>query len=182
METKLKSNSVVTVQQLDETKLQFSVVGAGSIVFDTSTAHPRLAQRAALHGWKQRISDAAAIPRDTETGKSASPEEKFTAMQALVEHYMTGTDQWSRVRSSEGGGAKSLTIEAIAQVRDISYADAAASVELYAEEKFGGDTKKCLAFFRSAKAVKAAILEIQSKRLPAASVDADEALGELAAA
>lgn len=52
-------------------------------------------ERAAIHGLKQRVSDAAAQSRDTKTGASAPPSEKFAAMEALVNHYNTGTSEWT---------------------------------------------------------------------------------------
>lgn len=59
-------------------------------------------QRAAIHGMIQRISDAAAISRNPETGKPATAQEKFDRMAQLVTHYESGTSEWSRV--GQGGG------------------------------------------------------------------------------
>lgn len=57
------------------------------------------------HGWEQRLRDAAAKPRDTKTGKSASPAEKFAAIRKLAEHYLSGAENWNlRTGPSAGAG------------------------------------------------------------------------------
>lgn len=57
---------------------------------------------AAFHGIKQRLVDAAALSRDTKTGKAASPMEKADAIAEIVEHLESGTEKWSRVATSAG--------------------------------------------------------------------------------
>lgn len=101
MQSKPKSNSVVTHEQT-ENGITFHVLGAGSVAFDPTKAHQHNRIRAEAHGWIQRISDRAAIGRDPETGKSATPAEKLAAMKALVDHYHTGTSEWSMVAKGKG--------------------------------------------------------------------------------
>lgn len=101
MQTKQKSNSVIT-HRVDGPVIVFSVIGVGEIELNTENLHTDVAARAAIHGMIQRISDAAAIPRDPETGKSATPQEKYDAMAALVAHYESGTAEWSRVGQGTG--------------------------------------------------------------------------------
>lgn len=84
--------------------VKFAVKGAGELVLDVAKVHAANRARAELHGFVQRISDAAAMARDSKTGASATPQEKFTAMQRLVEHYMGGAEEWSPARSTEGVG------------------------------------------------------------------------------
>jgi len=188
IETKRKSNSVVTVQQTDSGQLVIAVLGVGSITFDpTKVAAPNRAY-AELHGWKQRLSDAGAMSRDPETGRPATAQDKYDAIFALAEHYQSGAVEWSRVGG--GGGGKSITIEAIARVKDVDYADAERMVTEFADKaltlpdgtkvSFGGDRKKALAFLRDGKAVGEAILAIRAERQPKPKVDADNALRELA--
>lgn len=116
MQTKAKANSVVTHALVPE-GIQFNVLGAGSFVFDYTQAAQSNRTHAEIHGWLQRIVDAAAIGRDPETGRSATPMEKLTAMQELAAHYEGGNPEWSR----KGGGgdtrAGNLTIRALANVR-----------------------------------------------------------------
>ncbi len=192
MQTKAKGNSVIT-HALEGDKITFTVLGAGAVTMDTEKLHDDIMQRAAIHGLIQRISDAAAIGRDPETGRSASPAEKLAAMTELVAYYETGTADWKRTGTGEGSG-KSITIEAIARVKSISYEIAADYVERYAKtgsyttgplgsprkEYFNGNTTKCLAFLRKSTAVAEAIADIRKSRQGAPVVDADKALDELA--
>lgn len=177
METKRKSNSVVQVQQMESGALAFEVLGAGRVVFNPEKAHSNNRAYAELHGWKQRLSDAAAISRDDVTGKPASPADKLAAIRELAEHYMSGSPEWSR--AGGGGGGRSITVEAIARIKGVDYVTAEAHVAKFAAEKHSGDTKAALAFLRDGKRVQEAMAAIRAERQPAPKVDADAALGEL---
>ena len=84
--------------------VKFAVKGAGELVLDVAKVHAANRKRAEMHGFVQRVSDAAAMARDSKTGASATPQEKFEAMKRLVEHYMGGAEEWSPARSVEGVG------------------------------------------------------------------------------
>jgi hypothetical protein len=111
LEAHIKSNSVITHEIVDN-ELVFTVVGAGKLTFQPQAVSETNRHRAELHGWIQRISDAAAISRDPETGKPATALEKYEAMKALVDHYETGTSEWSRVRVG-GGEVKGQLFKAL---------------------------------------------------------------------
>lgn len=163
----------------------FNVRGHDALVLHMDKLHPAIIAQAALVGMAQvRIVDAAAVSRTDKEGRIV-PEDirlamKHERMAALIAHYETGTDQWSQRASGGGAPSTALTVEAIARVKACDYATARRYVDEYALEKFGGDNAKCLAFFRSAKAVKQAMLDIQNERLAESDAgDADEALSEL---
>jgi hypothetical protein len=84
--------------------ITWSVKGAGELTLDVAKLSEENRQRAVCHGMVQRVSDAAAMARDAKTGASATPQEKFAAMQRLVEHYAGGSTEWSPARSVEGVG------------------------------------------------------------------------------
>lgn len=56
---------------------------------------------AMMHGLKQKLIDAAAISRDTETGRAASVEDKERAVRAVAERLLRG--EWNAVARSGGG-------------------------------------------------------------------------------
>ena len=93
-EAKVKSNSVMTVKQMDG-KLVFAFLGAGEFAFDPDKASAENRARAMMYGFKQRIADGAALSRDTETGKAATPEEKMAEARKIADHYMTGSTDWA---------------------------------------------------------------------------------------
>lgn len=53
------------------------------------------------HGLKQKVADAAAIPRDVDTGRSATNEDKIHAMRAVADRLVAG--EWS-ARAGDGTG------------------------------------------------------------------------------
>lgn len=71
-----------------------------------------------VHGLKQKVVDAAAIPRDVETGRSASDADKITAMRAVADRITAG--EWN-AKTGEGGGTRSL----LARALDILYPEKA---------------------------------------------------------
>lgn len=96
------------------TLVRFTVKDAGVITLEMARLNSAIIDHAAVHGMVQRISDAAAISRDPKNGQAATPEEKFEAMQKLVEYYHSGTGEWSRVR--EAGPKGGFLFEALVKM------------------------------------------------------------------
>lgn len=106
-----RSNSVIatTVNVADRT-IAFKVGERPALVLELARIHESNIAYAALHGFKQRISDAGAIERTDDQGRMIPKEEleslKFQRMSALVDHYHSGVGDWSTRRegaSTEGG-------------------------------------------------------------------------------
>ena len=57
---------------------------------------------AMMHGFKQKLVDAAAISRNPDTGRTASVEDKYNAVRGVYDRLLSG--QWNKVRD---GGAES---------------------------------------------------------------------------
>lgn len=172
--------------------VKFNIKGMDPLMLDLSKVHPEIVKRAALVGMAQvRIVDKAAIGMTDDEGNIIEEDERLemkrSRMAELIEHYHSGTDQWNM--AGTGQGSRSITIEAIARIKDVSYDEAKAYVEKFASAKrkmpdgkemsFGGDTKKALAYLREGKQISEMIAQIRTERLPAAKVDADAALEEL---
>lgn len=94
--------------------ITFNVKDAGTIALDLSKVSTENASHAMRHGFIQRISDAAAMSRNPADGSPASPEAKLVAMTRLVEHYESGTPDWSRVR--EAGPKGGFLFEALCEM------------------------------------------------------------------
>lgn len=117
----MKTNQTVEPKIADDFKsVSFAVNdGQPDIVLDMTKLHPAVVERAACVGMAQvRIVDAAAIPMTRKDG-SIIPADERTAlkrakMQALVDHYMTGTSLWSRV--TEAGPQGGFLFEALCKV------------------------------------------------------------------
>lgn len=116
-----RANSVIAAEPLvvdgATIGIQFTVKDAGSFTLEFNRVSPEVMAHAAYHGMVQRISDAAAISRDPTNGAAATPREKAEAMVKLVDHYHSGTAEWSRVR--EAGPKGGFLFEALCRM----YAD-----------------------------------------------------------
>jgi hypothetical protein len=95
-----KSNSIIT-HTVTPDGIVFTIAGAGSFTFDPRGCTDDVELSATTHGYVQKISDRAAIGRDPDTGKSASPAEKLAAMHECADRLQSG-GPWNAVR--EGGG------------------------------------------------------------------------------
>ncbi len=184
MQTKPKANSIITSRfDTDRNTIIFTVKDQGDVELDLSKVHEDNMRQAAIHGWNQRIPDAAAIGRTDKDGRIIPEAErtriKFERMNELCRHYESGTDRWNRTAEGDGSGGRALTIEAIARVQGIAYAEAVRRVEALAEHKHGGDTKAALAVLRKAGAIQAAMAEIRAEREPKTDLNAEEMLSEL---
>ena len=77
--------------------------------------------RAACHGFEQRLRDRAAMSADTKTGASATAQDKFDRIKALVDHYHAGGEWEMR---GTGGGTKKKEIdwimEALAEIKGVT--------------------------------------------------------------
>lgn len=170
MQPKAKSNSVITHKQGANGEIIFTVLNAGDITLDVAATHQTIREQAMYHGFVQRISDQAAMSRDTETGLPATALDKFQAMQKLVEHYMTGTAEWRMTGGGGGSRAGSMLIEALCE-----------AYPKKTREELRAWLKKQSAASRAALAVEPrlkAIIDRMTAEL-AESVDTDGLLSEL---
>lgn len=158
--------------------------GGAAPVLHMERVSAAIKARAACVGLAQvRVVDCAAVSRTDKDGNIRSTAEmlrlKREGIERMIAHLESGTEEWSRV--GEGGGAKSLTIEAVANLQyGGDYARAEAGVDRMAETKHGGDRKACLAFLRTSGRVMAEMDRLRKARAPKPTVDADAALAELA--
>lgn len=184
MQAKPKVNSIIThALSDDKCVITFTVKDAegpgrpGRFTFDVTAAHPNMQHMAAVHGFIQRISDGAAMSRDRETGRPATPAEKMAKMQAIAEHYASGADRWTMNKETGEGRSQgpNIVVRALAAIQGTSVADALASVRERAEKQ-RVTTKAYLKKLATAKAI---IDKVAELRAAEASVDGDELLANL---
>lgn len=124
-------------------------------------------EQAVLHGLKQKLVDAAAIGRDPETGRSATPEDKFEAVKAVFDRLLAG--QWNATREGGGGSKGGLLLEALCRLYP---AKTRQELRAYLDSK----TTKEQAALRKNPKVAAMIAEIKAA---SGDDDSDELLAEL---
>ena len=114
MSTKERKSIISAVWDEATGCITFGVAGVGTMVLDLDKANAT-ATVAKFHGYEQKVRDAGAIPRDTKTGASASPQEKFDAMQAVVDQLHSG--EWNVKASRVQALNRAALFEAVAEVR-----------------------------------------------------------------
>lgn len=127
---------------------------------------------ATLHGLKQKLVDAAAIARNTDTGMSATLADKIAAVREVFERITHPTAAtWNKVREAGtgNGGGNGLLLRALMQLTGKTKA----AIEEFLEEK----SKEEKAALRSNPKVAAIIAELQ--RAKSDDIDTDELLEEL---
>ena len=167
----VKSNSIVRTEW-EGGVLTVDVLGAGSFTFDKTLCSDAVRVYAEEHGFTQRIVDRAAKGRDPKTGKSASPQEKFTAMKELADFYMLGGSEWSMTRSGSGreGG---LFFEALCELRPDKTSE---KIKAYIA-KLTEENPKQLATLRGSKEIVAIMNRLRAER--AEEVDVENELAGL---
>lgn len=101
MQKSVKKNSVVTHEVRDAGNvLVIKVIGSDEIVFDRKNVSQECDSHAAIHGWFQRLSDAAALD------KGSTPAQKYEAIRELADYYQTGATEWKRKSVGGGGGSR----------------------------------------------------------------------------
>lgn len=161
-------------------KVTFEMRGMPDLVLDMAALHPDVIKRAACVGMAQvRIIDAAAVSRADSDGNIRTAAEmlelKRERMEALIDHYMTGTAEWTQKRAG-GGGAKDTSGITLQAMRRVWPDKDCEGLAFKLETKRGITRKEAYAEFAKTKEVAAAIAAIKAER---ATVSADDLLDEM---
>jgi hypothetical protein len=106
-----------------------------SLELDVATLSPQIQVDAALHGVKQKLVDAAAIARDTATGRSATIADKYAAVREVFDRITGPTPTWNKVRTAGESGGNSLLLRALMQRSGKSRAEIEAFLEPHTKEE-----------------------------------------------
>lgn len=115
METKERKSIIGAEWDKAAQAITFTVAGAGQMQLMLAKCGVEVIQTASYHGLEQKVRDAAAIPRDTKTGRSATPKEKFEAMAKVIESLHAGV--WNVARQAQKALNRAALFQAIAAVR-----------------------------------------------------------------
>jgi hypothetical protein len=96
------TKAITTTTNIDTQAVEFTFSNGKILVGSLIGLNKDILLRLAIHGLKQKIADAAAIPCDTVTGKSASIDDKFSAMQRVRDNLVEGG--WGIIR--DGGNSE----------------------------------------------------------------------------
>ncbi len=183
MQTKPKANSVIT-HSMQDGKIVFNVLGAGSFAFDPDKASAENRARAMIHGFVQRISDGAARLKDTKNGASATPAEKMGFMKRIADHYMSGATEWRLTETSTGKRSVDAGLVIMAMIRALAgVKDVDAAERIFAQQvtlkKFADRDAAIKAWAESRQVADAIKVILAERAAAAANLDADAMLAEL---
>lgn len=132
---------------------------------------PDILEQATIHGLKQKLVDAAAISRDTETGKSATDLTKFEAVKEVFDRITGESPMWNALREG-GDGSASMLVKAL--VRYHAGKKTRAEVEDWLGAKSDTERKA----LRANPKIAAIIVQIMGEQADDA-IDSDSLLNEL---
>lgn len=171
-----KANAIVGTT-IEGGVLTLTVAGFPPVVVDSAGLHPNIQLGAMMRGLKQRLENAAAIERDRETGRSATPQEKYEAIRKLADWVLAG-DQWEAPRAAGSGRKFNVgdVVAGMARGLKITVDEANAKIAALAAKR-GIDREASAKVWAATPEVSMAIAQARAESAPSG---ADDLLAELA--
>ena len=142
------------------------------LILRATDLSPMIVAQAIVHGLKQKLVDAAAISRNTETGRAASVQDKYDAVKEVYDRLLSG--EWNKRREGgSGGSAGGLLFRALCRMYDGK--KTADDIRAFLEGKT--DAEK--AALRKNSRVAAIIEEIRAESATGGDVNTDDLLADL---
>lgn len=116
-------------------QLTLNFITGEELQIDITKLDPEIIKQATLHGLKQKLCDAAAIARNTTTGNSASPIDKYNAVRTVYDRLMSTAPTWNAVREGVERAPNSIFVRAVAEVTGKSVIDTAAQLKAMTKEQ-----------------------------------------------
>lgn len=135
------------------------------------TLTPEIQRAAMLHGLKQKLVDAAAISRDTATGRAATIATKYDAVKEIFDRITGENPSWNKPRAGGAGGQGGLLARAIARYKSVTVEQAKAYLDRLTDAQ-----KQAL---RVAPQIATIINELRAESAKPAGIDADALLDGL---
>lgn len=152
---------------ISATELTLTFSNGEVLKLDALTLSPEIREQALMHGLKQKLVDAAAIARNTDTGRSATVEDKFQAVQEVHARLLAG--QWNKTREGEGSASGGLLFKALCRLAPHK---APAEIRAYLEPM----TKEQQAALRASARIAPIIEQIKAESAKTGGIDGDALL------
>lgn len=114
--------------------LTINFSSGGELAVDVLTLPEDIKLAAMLHGIKQKYMDGAAIPRNTETGRSATVAEKEAAVRAIHERITSGGG-WNANREGEQKQQGGMFLRAMMAITGKSHEEMKKALEAMSKEQ-----------------------------------------------
>ena len=135
------------------------------------TLAPEIQRAAMIHGLKQKLVDAAAISRDTTTGRAATISTKYDAVREIFDRITGESPSWNKPRAGGAGGQGGLLARAIARYKNDPVEAAKAYLDRLTDAQ-----KQAL---RVDPRIAAIINDLRAESAKPAGIDTDALLGGL---
>ncbi len=165
----MKRQDVVDTSKTDEV-VTVTVTGFEPIIVPVNDLSDAIFRQAAVHGITQKLIDAAALSRDPETGKPATPADKYARVKAVADRLMAG-GPWNalKVAGPKGGVLFAALVTMYAGKRSPEQV----------REWLDGKTKAEQHALRTNPQVADVVRKIEAEYAAKSGVDSDAMLGEL---
>lgn len=151
--------------------LQLRFADGRIVSLQVGDLQPHIIADALMHGLKQKLVDAAAIPRNLETGHSATLSDKYNAVKEVADRLVAGS--WNKAAGDGSTGSGGLLLRAL--FRHYKEEKPMPVLIAYLEKK----TDKEKAAMRKIPAIAAIIEQIKAESTDTKGVDAENLLEEL---
>ncbi len=128
------------------------------------------------NGIVQRVVDMAALSKDTKTGKSPSPQEKAERLQRGIDHYNSGSEEWSPARADGGLVLDGVLLAALAEAKYSNDVERARAKVIAGAAKHEMTPKEYLALAATADLVAPIVARMRQERVK--GIDANAMLDE----
>lgn len=155
------------------TLLNLDFANGRTLQVNTNALSNEIRAHAMLHGLKQKLVDAAAISRNTETGRAATIEDKYQAVKTVFDRITSPDGTWNAVREGGAGATGGLLLRALCRM----YEGKKTRDELI--EYLSTKTAEQKTALRKNPKIAAIIEELREASAKESDIDADELLNEL---
>lgn len=112
------------------TALVVMVEGHEPMVVRADGLAPAVAHEALMHGLRQKLIDAAALERDSTTGRPASAEDKYNAIRVVFDRITDEHDpQWNGRAEGDGTSGAGLLVRAVMEACGMDVEQAKGAVD-----------------------------------------------------
>lgn len=102
---------------------------------DINTLSPEIQKQAMLHGLKQKLVDAAAIARNTDTGDSATEHDKYMAVKTVFDRITMVNGTWNAIREGVEKAQGGVFMRAVMELTGKTKAQLDAMLEKLSKEQ-----------------------------------------------
>ncbi len=113
--TKTRNAAIQTT--VDGTGLVLTFSNGKRLSLHLSQLSSVISEAATMHGLKQKLVDAAAISRNTETGRPATIEDKYAAVKEVYDRIVSLDGTWNAIREGGTGNTGGQLLRALCELQ-----------------------------------------------------------------